>query len=457
MKARSWNPEGESRASQLASMPAQERQRFLASLSPEELAALPHCWDFWARPRQLPPPSVDVSIPDCPEWRYWVVFAGRRWGKSRTAAEWIRHRVETGNARRILLAGPNYQDVRKIQVGGLQAVFPTDRRPRYIQSNLELRFWPYTDDAPVADIRTSEKPDGFRGFEWDTGWVDEFASFYSIDDCWLLMNPALSGMTPKGGNPQAIFTTTPRNKKVLHDLLDDPRTVITQGSSRDNIKNLPPGTIEAIEFIYGDSDLAGQELHGQLLGNEPGALFRQEWFNANRASSPLRFKRKIVAVDTSGSGKETAAECGIVVLALSEDGQTAYMLGDYSLRATPEEWARRMYEVYQREGCNEILYESNYGGELIPTMFRQMKLNARFKPVPAKGTKAERAQPVSAMTQGGKIKFVGTFKEFEMQCCTWTPRDKRSPDRMDAYVHGVTELFPAIQVARGKLEIPGFW
>lgn len=458
MPTRLWLPDGESKAELLAKAPPAQRETFLSSLTAQEKLALASCWPFWARPKQLPPPEVEPTIPGCPPWQYWLVLAGRMWGKSRTAAEWIHHMVVTGKARKIVLAAPTYQDVEKIMVPAIQRTFPDSSRPRYVRSNLELRFWPYTGDAPVAEVRTSDKPDGFRGREWDCGWIDEFASFENIDECWMWLLPAMRAVPPKGGVPQLIITTTPKNKKVLHDLLENPRTVLTQGHSSENEKNVADGTLDAVNFIYQGTDLEDQELGGKLLGNDPGALFHQAWFNANRTAMPLTFKRRIVAIDTSGSGRDTACECGIVVMGLSEDGKTGYLLEDASLRATPEAWAKRMYEVFQRWKADKIIYESNYGGELIPTMFRQLGMPSNiFKPVSAKGSKAQRAQPISALVQGGKIKFVGQFRDFEMQCTTWTPKDKKSPDRMDAFVHGATELFPAIGKVEGQIRIPGLW
>jgi hypothetical protein len=45
-----------SAASQLALLPASERDAFFDACTPEELAALEYDWPgFWARPNQLPP------------------------------------------------------------------------------------------------------------------------------------------------------------------------------------------------------------------------------------------------------------------------------------------------------------------------------------------------------------------------------------------------------------------
>ena len=78
-----------------------------------------------ARPSQRPPAG---------DWRTWLVLAGRGFGKTRCAAEWIRHRVETGAARRIALVGATAADVRDVMVegpSGLLAVCPPWDRPRY--------------------------------------------------------------------------------------------------------------------------------------------------------------------------------------------------------------------------------------------------------------------------------------------------------------------------------------
>jgi phage terminase large subunit-like protein len=305
-------------------------------------------------------------------------------------------------------------------------------------------------------VVTGERPDAFRGSEWDCGWLDEFAAFDHLEECWELLVPAMRAIPPRGGVPQVIVTTTPRPRKTLHDMLANPATVLTQGASADNAHNVAAGVLDAVRFVYTGSELEAQELGGALLGNEPGASLRQAWFDANRAAAPGRYRRKVLAIDTSGSGKATADECGIVLLGLSVDGNTAYVLGDYSFRATPEEWARRADELAREHSVNDILYEANYGGEFVALTFKLLGLKARFRPVYAHGTKAERAQPVAALVQAGRVKFCSTYKALEMQSTSWTPRERKSPDRMDAMVHGVTDLFPILEVARGGIALPGF-
>ena len=76
----------------LLSLPDADRQAWIADLTPAEAEALVYDWPFWARHNQLAPPG---------NWLVWLVLAGRGFGKTRTGAEWIRDRVESGVARRL--------------------------------------------------------------------------------------------------------------------------------------------------------------------------------------------------------------------------------------------------------------------------------------------------------------------------------------------------------------------
>src|SRR5581483_3479878 len=99
---------------------------FLAALDEDEAFALEFAWrDFWARPNQVAPPG---------DWTTWVLLAGRGYGKTRTGAEWIRERVESGEGRRIALVGATAADARKVMVegeSGLLAISPPWNRPIY--------------------------------------------------------------------------------------------------------------------------------------------------------------------------------------------------------------------------------------------------------------------------------------------------------------------------------------
>ena len=96
--------------------------------------------------RRVPgaPARAANQRPPAGDWRTWLLLMGRGAGKTRSAAEWVRHRVESGAARRIALVGATAADVRDMMVegeSGLLAICPPWFRPRYEPSKRRLT-WP---------------------------------------------------------------------------------------------------------------------------------------------------------------------------------------------------------------------------------------------------------------------------------------------------------------------------
>lgn len=53
--------------------------------------------------------------------------------------------------------------------------------------------------------------------------------------------------------------------------------------------------------------------------------------------------------------------------------------------------------------------------------------------------KAE-AQPVAAVYEQGRVRYVGAFSKLEDQMTTYTSEGSKSPDRLDALVWAITDL-----------------
>lgn len=66
-------------------------------------------WGFWARNDQHPPEG---------DWRTWFVMAGRGFGKTRMAAEYVRSRAEADGSLRIALVAATLHEARTIMVEG---------------------------------------------------------------------------------------------------------------------------------------------------------------------------------------------------------------------------------------------------------------------------------------------------------------------------------------------------
>ena len=205
--------------------------------------------------------------PPAGEWRTFLILAGRGFGKTRSAAEWVRHRVETGAARRIALLGATAADVRDVMVegpSGLLVVCPPGNRPRYEPSKRRLT-WPC---GAIATTFSADEPDRLRGPQSDCAWVDELAAFRypaALDN--LLFGLRL------GDDPRLCVTTTPKPIRLVTDLVKDPTTAIARGTTYENRAHLAPSFFERIVTKYEGTRLGQQELLAELLEVSDGAWF----------------------------------------------------------------------------------------------------------------------------------------------------------------------------------------
>jgi phage terminase large subunit-like protein len=433
-------PDGPSQAEELARLPEDERRAFLAGLSDGEKLRLLTTWSFWRRPKQGLPPG---------DWFVWLLLCGRGFGKTRTAAEATRYVVETNQAGRIALIAPTAADTRDVMVegeSGLLNVFPRARRPLYEPSKRRVTFH----NGAIATLYSAEEPERLRGPQHDFAWLDEPAAWRDLDKAWLLLVPGLR----LGDKPRAILTTTPRPLPLFNRLLEDERTVFTNGSTWENGANLPEQTLTLLRSTYEGTDLGLQELEGQLLGQNPGALWRKDWLDTHRVAVAPELRRIIVAIDPSSSAKEEACEVGIVVCGLGVDGK-GYVLADYSTRTTPAEWVRIAIKARADHRAEKIVYEGNMGAGFIVDIFRLVDRDSlRFlKGVQAVTDKEKRALPIAALTQKGMVRMIGDHKKLEEQLCTWIPRTGKSPDRLDAMVWGMHEFFVKPELPRGTLDL----
>jgi phage terminase large subunit-like protein len=211
-----------------------------------------------ARPAQQPPAG---------DWRTWLLLMGRGAGKTRCAAEWVRHLAESGQARRIALVAPTAADVRDTVVegeSGILAVCPPWFRPVYEPSKRRLT-WP---NGARATTFSAEEPDRLRGPQHDAAYADELAA-WPRPAAWdnLMLGLRL------GANPRVCVTTTPKPVRLIKELVGDPTTAIVRGSTYDNRRHLAPSFFEKIVATYEGTRLGQQEIHAEILEVGEGAWF----------------------------------------------------------------------------------------------------------------------------------------------------------------------------------------
>ena len=403
----------------------EQQEAYLRTLSPEAQARLLYDWKFWARPNQLAPEG---------DWRTWLALAGRGFGKTEAGAQWIRGQVE-GGARSIALVAETQKDLEEVMVARLLKISPPDMMPTVRYKPVRLT-WP--NGAQALGYNGTE-PDQLRGPEFDTAWVDELAKYRYARETWDMLQFTMRS----GTDPRVFVTTTPRPIPVLREIIKDPSTVITRGSTMDNASNLPAAFMKAVVDKYEGTRLGRQELNAEMLDDVPGALWTREMFDGTRVREAPRMRRVVVSVDPSGTtGNGEGDDIGIVAAGRGDDGR-AYVLGDHTCQLSPEGWARRVAEVYGLHEADRVIAERNFGGAMVEAVLRAAAPKLPVKVVTASRGKVARAEPIAALYEQGKVSHVGGFAALEDQCCSMTSNGyvgEGSPDRADALVWALTEL-----------------
>mgnify|MGYP000072153145 CR=1 FL=1 len=397
-------------------------------------------WHNQARPDQLAPTGP---------WLIWLILAGRGWGKTRTGAEWVKDRARTGDRHRVALVASTFADGRDTMVegeSGLLRILPPsllktgDVEGSWNRSMGEL----FLADGARAKVFSAEQPGRLRGPQHHTAWVDEAAQFPDAaagtqdDTTWsnLMLGLRL------GQDPRAVVTTTPKPLKLIRDLMAATNTVITRGSTYDNLDNLAPTFRAQVLDRYEGTRLGRQELMAEILDDVEGALWTHECIDLSRVQTLLAtvdVPRCVVAVDPAITSTATSDETGIVVAARAVNGH-GYVLADRTCRDTPAGWARRAVYAYHEFKASAIVAEGNQGGEMVTHTIHTVDPTVPVVRVHASRGKVARAEPVAALYEQGKVHHVGVFDELEDQLCTWVPESGESPDRLDALVWALTDL-----------------
>ena len=388
-------------------------------------------WRHIRRPEQCTPKGA---------WDIWLILTGRFWGKTRTGAEEVRDRVNTHRSHRIHLVARTAADARDTIVegeSGLMAVcqFDVDNLPVYEPSKRRIT-WP---NGAIAILFSADEPDALRGPQCDFWWADELASWRYLQETWdnLLFGARL------GTHVQGMITTTPRPIKLLQELLVTKGVMVTRGSSLANSRNVAPNALAALRTRYEGTRVGRQEMSGEILDDNPGALWNRANIEKYRVSSFPRLSYVYVGVDPAASSTEGSDETGIVVAGRDDQRPPHfYVIDDMSVaQATPNAWGKQVVAAYSKHRADLIVPEKNNGGEMVSNTIKVIDPKVPIEPVSASRGKRTRAEPVSALSEQGRLHMVGALPMLEDQLCEWDPTiTDDSPDRMDAMVWAITKL-----------------
>lgn len=463
----------------------------LNELTRAELEFIAHDWEIWARDDQLaplliapgdspagsrPPGTLDVardssnkaaasgrlaereSEAAIKQWRVWLLLGGRGSGKTRAGAEWVRslargedtsprlpagsrnasRKAQTKESPRIALVGKTLADVRNVMIegqSGLLAIHPAHERPEFEPSKRRLT-WP---SGAIAELFSADEAEALRGPQFTAAWCDELAKWRGSEKAWDMLQFALR----LGEAPRVCVTTTPRNTKLLKQIIADETTVTVNLATADNATNLAPSFLAEMTRRYAGSAIGRQELLGEIVEDASDGLWRRHWIEEARVEAAPEMQRIVVALDPPVTATASSDACGIIVAGLGVD-KRAYVLADRTIQGrTPEIWANAALGAFDDYEADRMVAEVNQGGDLVISVLQRFRENFPVVKVRATRGKWVRAEPVAALYAEGRVVHVGRFDALEDQMCSFgadgTMRG-RSPDRADALVWAITDL-----------------
>jgi len=354
---------------------------------------------------------------------------------TRTGAEQVREWVSEGY-KYINLLAKTPGEARDVMVQGESGILnccPSWDMPQYEPSKLKITW----KNGAVASIYSGENPEQSRGGQCEKAWCDEIAKYRYPE---IALDNLMFGLR-LGDNPQIVITTTPKPIKTIKELLTDKNTVITRGSTYENIGNLANAFIQTVIKKYENTRIGRQELYAEILDDNPNALWRRVDIDQSRITLDKvpDLIKIVVAIDPATTSNEESDDTGIVVAGKDAQGH-GYILDDRTIKASPDGWGKEAVKAYYRWKADRIIGEANNGGDMIEFVIRSVDKNAPYKKVTATRGKVIRAEPIAALYEQKKIHHAGYFADLEDQYCEWVPGDK-SPNNLDAAVWALTELF----------------
>jgi phage terminase large subunit-like protein len=406
----------------------QEESDRLDALIAAKSPPRPRPWHKLARRNQLPPPG---------DWNIWLFLAGRGFGKTRLAAEWLAEQAATNPNTEWAIVAPTWRDCRKVCIEGssglLKAFLPgelhsVNASDLTVRLNNGSRIYGYS-------------ADGFeriRGSNLAGAWVDEAAVMGPVED---LFAEALMPALRIGQNPRVLITTTPRPIKFLRDLVarGDGSVAVTRGATWDNEANLSKTAISELKARYEGTRTGRQELEGELLEDVEGALWNRDQVDATRVHKLPAMSRIVVAVDPAVTSGEKADHTGIIVAGRSLDGHF-YIIEDCTMKGTPHACMLAASKAYHRWHADRMVAEVNNGGDYLQAVLQTVDSNIAYTQVRATRGKLTRAEPVAALWEQGRGHIFGYLPTLEDQMCSYTQDSQESPDNLDACIWAATEL-----------------
>jgi phage terminase large subunit-like protein len=432
-----------------------EQDAWVRSLADEQLEEIAREeWWWMSRPEQVPPLG---------EWSICLVLAGRGFGKSRLASEWIVQRVldhprdRNGFRTEWLFIAETLSDARSICIEGpsgvLRALERRKIKHRYVKHPKpqvligEANSVIYFEGADGADVG--------RGYNAAGAVLDEFAKWKRPEESWI------EGIMPSlradlvGDHPRTLITTTPKPKPILREWVQrgDGTVYLIRGSTFDNAANLSANTLDELARRYDGTSIGRQELYGEILDDRDGALFHFMDVDSNRVDNVDEIDFTHITVGVDPTLTDEGDLMGVVVVGRDAKNHM-YILADESQPGSGRSAADHIWRVFYKYYADTVVIENNnakkWMDEVLVDSYRELrdkdfmfpeKSTPPIKAIDSRVGKRLRAEPVAMRYEQGRVHHLNTLAALEKEMFAFDPTDSHnSPNRMDAMVHACRHL-----------------
>lgn len=340
------------------------------------------------------------------------------------------------------------------------------------ESELNKTDWfyrlPNGSEIWFGGLDDKERTEKILGQEYSTIYLNECSQI-----AWRSRNMAMTRLAENSGlKPRAWYDCNPppdshwthrvfvnkQDPETRRNLPDPEIYAAMLMNPADNRDNLPADYFATLEAL--PEKMRRRFLLGEFVPSVDGALWTFETLDKWRVTDRPELQRIVIGVDPSGcSGDEDerSDEVGIVVAGLADDG-AVYVLEDLSGRYGPSKWGAIVASAYERHAANCVVVETNFGGAMVKEVIRSANSRIPVREVRASRGKHVRAEPISTLYEQGKVRHVGTFPRLEDQLLSFTTAGylgDRSPDRADAMIWAIADLFPTVTAApTPKISLP---
>lgn len=425
---------------------------------------------FEFTPKQLEARSMIASL-----FQFFMLFGGSRSGKTFLAVYVIVIRaIKSPNSRHVIL---------RFRFNAVKASIIMDTFPKVMKIcfpgtkyELNKTDWIVTfgngSQIWFGGLDDKERTEKILGQEFATIYLNE-CSQIPWRSVGIVITRLAQACVQEDGVPlklRMLFDCNPPDKnhwtfKVFVQGVDpDTKLPLTNGhlygaiqmNPADNLANLPPSYIETLEGL--PAHLRRRFLEGEFKDANPNALFSEdaiEQYRVEDSADLPELVRVVVGVDPSGAdddNNEGNDAIGIYIAGLGVDGN-AYLIEDATVKAGPSTWGRMAVSAYHRHEADIMVGEQNFGGAMVKFVIQTADRNVNYKIVNASRGKVQRAEPFSPLFEDGRVRIVGRQIDLEEELGGFSTNGytgEKSPNRADAAIWCLAELFPSVVGKRAK-------